>query len=104
MSDLLTPRKPLPPLTIGTAYYASELVSFQYIGGPLTADNTPILRLDLKNETTLDLPTTSDELKRLMRALIAAFPQDALEFLKAQPWFAASINSFESEEPSQGQT
>ena len=104
MSDLTTPKKPLPPLEVGIAYRAQELVSFQYLGARLTTDNTPILRLDLKNETTLDLPTTDDESKRLMRALIAAFPQDALEFVKAQPWFAASINSLESEEQPQQQT
>ena len=98
MSDLTTPKKPLPPLEVGTAYRAQELVSFQYLGAPLTTDNTPILRLDLKNETTLDLPTTDDELKRLMRVLVVAFPQDVLEYLKQQPWFSAWVNSLKTDD------
>jgi len=90
MSDLLSPKRALPPLEVGTAYRAREMASFQYIGAGQTTDNTPILRLDLKNETTLDLPTTDDELKRLMKVLIAAFSEDALEFVRSQPWFRFS--------------
>jgi hypothetical protein len=93
MSDLLAPRKPLPLLLTGTAYYASELVSIQYFGSVSGVDNTPILRLDLKNETTLDLPATDNELKILMKKLISAYPVEAQEFLKKQPWFSAWVNS-----------
>jgi hypothetical protein len=86
MSDLTAPRKALPLLLTETAYRAPELVSFQYIGAPLTTDNTPILRLDLKNGTTLDLPTTGEELQRLMRTLISAFGPQAIEHLRKLGW------------------
>lgn len=89
MSDLLSPKKPLPLLEVGCAYRAQVVVSFQYLAAGQTTDNIPILRLDLRNGTTLDLPSTDDELKRLMKVLMASFPVEALEFLRGQPWFSS---------------
>jgi hypothetical protein len=74
MANILFPRKPLPPLPAGTAYVAAEFEAFDYSGGALTGSR-PILHLNLKNGTTIDLPTTDDELKRLRNVLNAAFPQ-----------------------------
>jgi hypothetical protein len=38
------------------------------------------------NKTTIDLPTTDDELKRLMIVLIEAFGSDAISHLKSRKW------------------
>jgi hypothetical protein len=67
------PRKPLPPLGVETNYLASDFETFEYFGGPLTG-STPILRLHLKNSTTIDLPSSDDELRRLRDVLNAAYP------------------------------
>jgi hypothetical protein len=76
-----SPRKQLPPLATGTAYVASDFERFDYFGA-LLAGGKPILRLHLKNETTLDLPTTDDELRHLLLILCEAFPTVAMSRLK----------------------
>ena len=73
MANILSPRKPLPILLAGTAYVAAEFEAFDYSGAVL-AGSKPILHLNLKNGTTIDLPTTDEELKRLRNVLNAAFP------------------------------
>jgi len=45
-----------------------------------------ILRLHLKNGTTVDLPTTDAELKRLAVLLSDAFPPDVIAHLKSRNW------------------
>lgn len=68
------PRKSLPPLEVGTAYLAQDFESFEYFGARLTG-SAAILRLHLKNATTIDLPATDDELRVLRDVLNAAFPE-----------------------------
>lgn len=74
----------MPPLLAGTAYVAADFEAFDYSGAALTGSR-PILHLNLKNGTTIDLPTTDDEMKRLMRVLCEAFPQHAIDYVK-QRW------------------
>lgn len=78
--------RPLPPLEAGIAYRAQDFERFEYFGAALTGE-AAILRLHLKNGTTLDLPTNGEELKRLMYVLIAAFGNDAIAFLKKSGWY-----------------
>jgi hypothetical protein len=78
-------RKRLPPLEVGTAYEATDFESFEYFGLRLTGSKA-ILRLHLKNGTTIDLPATDDELKHLLVMLCDAFGPDALAHLKKRGW------------------
>ena len=73
-------RKPLPPLEVGQAYVAADFETFEYVGSRLTG-STAILRLHLKNGTTIDLPATDAALKHLLVVLCDAFPPHAIEFL-----------------------
>ena len=79
------PTKKLPPLEVGQAYEAADFVSFEYFGAVLTG-RAPILRLHLKNGTTIDLPTTDDELRHLMYILCDAFPPAAVELFRQRGW------------------
>jgi hypothetical protein len=75
----------LPPLEVGRPYVTSDFEWFEYCGGALSGEE-PILRLHLKNGTTLDLPTTEEELNRLLFVLIDAFGPKAIEHLKERRW------------------
>jgi hypothetical protein len=79
------PRKNLPPLEVGTPYIATDFENFEYFGAKLTGSEA-ILRLHLKNATTVDLPATDDELKNLMVMLIEAFGPRAIEHLRSRGW------------------
>ena len=72
------PQKRLPPLAVGQAYVAEDVETFGYLGAKLTG-SAPILRLHLKNATTIDLPTTNERLRQLMHVLCDAFPKAAVE-------------------------
>jgi hypothetical protein len=78
-------RKPLPLLAIGTAYEAADFERFEYsrVG---KSDTEAILRLHLKNGTTIDLPTTHDELKHLLVILCESFPDVAVAHVKMRRW------------------
>jgi hypothetical protein len=78
-------RKNLPPLEVGKAYTALDFESFEYFGAMLTGSKA-ILRLHLKNGTTIDLPATDDELKHLLVMLCEAFGPDAVAHLKKRGW------------------
>jgi len=78
-------RKNLPPLQVGTAYIAQDFESFEYFGAKLTGSKA-ILRLHLKNETTIDLPATDDELRHLMIVLSEAFGTDAIAHFRERGW------------------
>jgi hypothetical protein len=78
-------RKALPPLAVGTAYVAADFERFEYFGSMLTGSKA-ILRLHLKNGTTIDLPTSDDELKLLLIMLCEAFGPVAIEHLKKRGW------------------
>ena len=77
--------KNLPPLEVGTAYVASDFETFEYCGAALTGSKA-ILRLHLKNGTTIDLPANDDELRRLLHSLCDAFGEDATRHLKERGW------------------
>jgi hypothetical protein len=85
----MTPRH-LPPLQAGTVYRTREFEYFEFearsLHKTLTGEDTAILRLHLGNGTKLDIPVTDENLSHLMRNLIAAFPADAVAFVKSQPW------------------
>ena len=74
------PRKNLPPLEVGQEYVAADFERFEYFGAALTGSEA-ILRLHLRNGTTIDLPTTDDALKHLLVVLCDAFPPAAIDFL-----------------------
>jgi hypothetical protein len=73
-------RRNLPPLQADTAYLATDFEDFEYSGAPLTGSKA-ILRLHLKNRTTIDLPTDEAGLKNLLLVLCEAFPEEALSRL-----------------------
>jgi hypothetical protein len=85
MVSILNPRKPLPPLATRTNYEATDFERFEYLGAALTGSKA-ILRLHLKNGTTIDLPSTDDVLKHLLGTLIDAFGPHAIEHLKMRKW------------------
>ncbi len=78
-------KRSLPPLEVGKAYEATDFARFEYFGAKLTGSEA-ILRLHLKNGTTIDLPTSDDELRRLMIVLCEAFPSAAAAHVKMRGW------------------
>ena len=81
----MSAKKRLPPLEVEQAYEAADFESFEYSGSKLTGSKA-ILRLHLKNGTTIDLPATDDELRRLMYMLCDAFPPAAVELFRERGW------------------
>jgi len=77
--------KNLPPLEAGRPYVATDFERFEYFGSKLTGSKA-ILRLHLKNATTIDLPTSDDELKNLLAVLTQAFGSDVVAHLKSLGW------------------
>jgi hypothetical protein len=73
-------RKNLPLLEVGQTYLAADFEEFEYVGSVLTG-SIAILRLHLKNGTTIDLPATNDALRRLLLMLCDAFGPTAIDFL-----------------------
>jgi hypothetical protein len=78
-------QRPLPPLEVGKAYVATDFESFEYCSASLTGSSA-ILRLHLKNGTTLDLPAPDDELQNLLVCLCDAYGQTAVEHLRERGW------------------
>ena len=85
MPSIQNPKRPLPPLATATNYEAVDFESYEYFGAALTGSKA-ILRLHLKNGTTIDLPANDDELKRLLLMLCEAFGPDAVAHLKTRGW------------------
>ena len=81
MVSIQNPRRPLPPLQVETNYIAQDFEEFEYFGSKLT-EGKAILRLHLKNQTTIDLPCNDDELQRLMLILCENFPQRAVSHVR----------------------
>ncbi len=81
--------KNLPPLQVGQAYRAVDFERFEYCGSMLTGSKA-ILRLHLKNATTIDLPASDDELKTLLVMLCEAFGERAVEHLRSRGWLEKS--------------
>ncbi len=75
----------MPPLAVETNYIASDFERFEYIGSALT-ESKAILRLHLSNKTTIDLPTSDDELRHLLVVLCDAFGTAAIAHLKSRGW------------------
>jgi len=75
----------LPPLEVGRAYEAADFERFELVRG-VPPGSKAILRLHLKNATTVDLPATDDELRRLALVLSAAFGTDVAAHLRALGW------------------
>jgi hypothetical protein len=87
MVSIQNPRRPLPPLATETNYEAVDFEHFEYFGTALQPPGSKaILRLHLKNGTTIDLPSSDDALKSLMINLIGAFGPDAIAYLKGMKW------------------
>lgn len=88
-------RRFLPPLEADTNYRVADFEYFEYghsdLRKKVAGEDTSILHLHLKNRTTLDLPVSDGALKHLMRTLVSAFPADALEFVRSQPWSRAHL-------------
>jgi hypothetical protein len=78
-------RRNLPLLEVGKAYVAADFERFEYSGSVLTGSKA-ILRLHLKNGTTIDLPTSDEELKHLATTLCEAFGPHVIEHLKSRGW------------------
>lgn len=85
MPSIQNPKKPLPPLATATNYEATDFESFEYFGSALRGSKA-VLRLHLKNGTTIDLPSSDDELKHLTVMLCEAFGPRAIEHLKSRGW------------------
>jgi hypothetical protein len=77
--------KNLPPLATDTAYRAADFEYFEYSGAALTG-STAILRLHMKNSTTIDLPVSEESLKHLAAVLAAAFPEHVLQYFFSNGW------------------
>jgi hypothetical protein len=75
----------LPPLEVGTPYVAADFQEFEYVGSLLTG-STSILRLHLKNGTTIDLPASDDALRYLLTILCEAFPRVATAHVRERGW------------------
>ena len=85
MLSIARPRKPLPPLEVGSKYLAADFERYEYFGSMLTGSKA-IIRLHLKNGTTIDLPSTDNEFKHLLVMLCEAFPQHAIEHAQLRKW------------------
>ena len=72
----------LPPLEVGTAYRVPDFESFDY-DHIFQGANKAILRIRLKNRTTLEIPATDDQLKILAAVLAEAFGPHVIAHLKA---------------------
>lgn len=81
----MSPR-PLPPLQVGTPYLVADFQSFEFDRLRILGEAEATLRLHLTNGTTLDLPTTDAELKRLLVVLCAAYGPTAIAHLKEMGW------------------
>lgn len=77
--------KKLPVLEVGQAYEAADFERFEYSHSSLSGGPT-ILRLHLKNGTTIDLPASDDALRHLLVMLCEAFGSAAVEHLKMRGW------------------
>ena len=82
------PARNLPPLEVGQAYQAAEFERFELarLFPDAQGERKAILRLHLKNSTTIDLPTSDAELGRLAVVLTEAFGPLVIEHLRERGW------------------
>jgi len=86
MTSFENPKRPLPPLATATNYEATDFERFEYLSALLTGSKANLLRLHLKNGTTLDLPASDEALKYLLVMLCEAFPLAATAHVKSRGW------------------
>jgi hypothetical protein len=83
-------RRNLPPLEVDTTYRARDFEGFEFsariLHKAVTGEDTAILRLLLANRTILEIPTSEDDLHRLLRNLMEAYPSVAKEHAKVRGW------------------
>lgn len=85
-------KKNLPLLEVGQAYVAAEFDHFEYVGSKLMpSGQLAILRLHLRNGTTIDLPVRDAELLRLAHVMAGAFPQEIIDDFRSKGWINAPI-------------
>lgn len=77
--------KHLPPLEVGSAYEAADFQRFEYSSVARSGEGA-ILRLHLKNGTTIDLPATRDDMRYLALVLAEAFGEDVVAHLRLRGW------------------
>ena len=78
-------RRTLPPLEVGQAYEARDFEKFEYFRDALRAEGA-ILRLHLKNGTTIDLLASDSTVRPLLFALCDAFGTEGVRHLKERGW------------------
>jgi len=76
--------RPLPPLLAETPYVAADFQGFEFARPVLLGGSEAILRVHLKNGTTLDLPATDAQLQQLLVILCEAYPQKAVEHVRTR--------------------
>jgi hypothetical protein len=81
--SVLNERKPLLPLATETNYLAAEFEYLEYFGSQLTGSEA-ILRLNLKNGTTIDVPCSDNQLQHLMISLCESFPERAVSYVRGR--------------------
>jgi methyl coenzyme M reductase beta subunit len=83
-------KKTLPPLEVGTVYRVNDFEYFEFTAETLqkavTGEETAILRIYLKNQTILEVPTSTEKLHFLLRNLMSAYPQVAIDFATERNW------------------
>ena len=86
------PKRTLPPLEVNAVYRVAEFDHFEFTAESLqkavTGEETAILRLILKNQTVLEVPTSTVSLHFLLRNLMDAYPTVAVEHALTRRWLA----------------
>jgi hypothetical protein len=76
----------LPPLEVGQTYWTAVVKAFEFNDAQLqeaiAGEGLATLRLDLANETFVEVPASAYHFELLMCALIEAFPLRALAHLR----------------------
>lgn len=79
-------RKTLPPLEAGKVYRVADFEYLSFAARSLwrqeTGEDAAILRLLLKNSTTLEIPLSDEALKDHLRLLCEAFPSEAIAYVR----------------------
>ena len=74
-------------LEVGQAYLAGDFEKFEYRSSQLTGSKFE-LRLQLTNNTTIDVPSDKKELQNLLLILCEALPSTVNEYVQSRPqWF-----------------
>ena len=86
-------KKNLPPLEVGKAYIAAEFDHFEYVSSKLVpSGQSAILRLHMRNGTTIDFPVRDSELRRFALVMASAFPKEIIDYFSSKGWVQAAPN------------